>query len=378
MEDAQTVFRKSIRLLVGNVVGVGLFGLPYVFAQGGVGIGGLALLLAGFMSVVALMMYADMALHTKGHARFVGLMREHGGPGTGFVAAIATFGSLLGAMTAYILIGGTFLHTLVAPFMGGTLMTYRVIFFVLASIGVLGGTLTVISLQRWFIGLYTALILVLAMIAVPHIDTSHFTVIREGGNWLAVFGVTLFAFTGFGAVAEMRDILGRQKRLLFRSILAAMLFIAGVYTVFTFAVVGVTGMATTVEAIRGLSELLGPWVLFIGSAIGLFAVTTAFMTHGLALTNTWVYDYRFRYLVGWMLAVVPPFILFLFGAKDFIRVLEISGGVGVGLSGLVLIYAYEAMRRHPSAAKRMLAIPQALVLMVGVMYVLNIILPFIG
>lgn len=378
MEDTRSAFQKSIRLLLGNAIGVGIFGLPYVFAQSGMGIGLAALLLSGVMSTVALLMYADMALHTKGHARFVGLMRDHGGPGAGMVASIASFGSLLGAMTAYVVIGGTFMHTIVAPFLGGTLFLYRVLFFFIAALGVLGGTLTVQWLQRWLIGVYVMLMLALAVLAVPHIDMTHFVLVREGGNWLPIFGVTLFAFTGLGAVPEMRDALGRQKSRLLRASVLGMLLIAALYVIFSFAVVGVSGAATTVEALRGIGDVLGPWVLVIGSVIGLFAVLTAFLTHGLVITNTWVYDYRLRYLTGWALAVVPPFLFLLAGAKDFIRVIEMSGGVGIGLCGLVLVYAYEAMRRSPSTAKRMLAIPQSLVLLVGVMYVLNIVLPFIG
>lgn len=378
MEDAKSVMRRSVRLLVGNVVGVGMFGLPYVFAQAGFGVATIAFAVSWVLSLVVLFMYGDMVLLTKGRGRFVGIVRDHAGPLVGALAAVGFFGSLFGAMTAYIIVGGTFAHTLFAPFIGGTLATFRVVFFVVAAFGVLAGSMMVGKLQRLFITAYTALIVVLALVATPYADLSHFVFSHDGTSWIAPFGVALFAFTGFGAVPEMRDALGRHKHLLRRALVIGMLLIAALYAVFTTAVVGVTGLATTPEALKGLSELLGPAVLLIGSAIGLCTVMTAFLAHGVVMTNTWVYDYRLRYLVGWCLAVLLPFAVFLLGATDFIRVIEVTGGLGIGLCGLCTVFAYEAMRRHPSIAKRMLAIPQPLVLLTGVMFLVNMVLPFIG
>lgn len=364
--------------MVGNIIGVGLFGLPFVFAQAGFGVGTLAFALAGGLSLISLMMYADMVLHTKGRGRFVGMIHEHAGPAAGTVAAIGFFGSFLGAMVAYIIVGGTFAHTLFAPFLGGSLLLFRVLFFLVAAFGVLAGTMMVAKLQRIFMTIYLSLIVVLAIAAAPHADLSHFVFSHNGSSWIAPFGVALFAFTGFGAIPEMRDALGRNKAKIYKVILVGMAIIAAVYGVFVTAVVGVTGLATTPEALRGLSEILGPVMLLVGSAIGLCTVLTAFLSHGVVTTNTWAYDFRMRYVLGWFLAVIFPFLIFLSGARDFIRVLEVTGGVGIGLCGLCMVLAYEAMRRNPSVSKRMLAIPQPLVLLTGVMFVLNIILPFVG
>lgn len=371
MEEAQKVFWKSLRPLFGQIIGVGLFGLPYVFAQAGFAVGVVALLVSGAVCTLTLLMYADMAIVMNGHGRFVGMIREQTGPIGGFFAAVGLFGGLFGAMTAYLLLGGSFAYQLFSPLLSGTVAMYRVLFFVLAALTVFGGMMTVGRLQKYLIIAYLALIAILVVLAAPHVDVAHFTSIVPEKLFLP-FGVTLFALTGFAAVPEMRDVLGRRKHVLHRAVVVGMALIVALYLVFTTVVVGVTGKSTTPETLHGLAEVLGSGFVLLAAAIGLCTVFTAFVTHCLVLTNTLVYDYRLRYLVSWGIAVAVPIVLVLLGADDFIGVVNFTGGVFVGISGLVLIGAYERLRRRAQTSKRMLAIPQWLVFTAGCIFIVNI------
>lgn len=377
MEAERTAFFRSTRLLVGHVIGVGIFGLPYVVAQAGYSMGILALVVSGALSTAALLMYADMAIHTKGHARFVGFIRDQAGPIAGFFAALAHFGGIVGGMTAYILIGGTFAYEVFGEVVGGTVAFWRIAFFALSALAVFGGMLTVARLQKVLIALYVGLILVMAALAVPNIQIEHY-LSGTTATFFLPFGVALFAFTGMGAIPEMRDMLGRQKHLLRRSVITGTVAIGLLYVIFVTAVVGVTGLSTSPESLRGLAEVLGKGFLVLGSAVGLCTVTTAFMSHALSLTNTLVYDFRLRYLVSWAIAVTAPLIMILLGANDFIRIINVTGGAFIGLAGLMLIAAYEQMRRKPTTAKRMLAIPQWIVFLTGCGFAFNIALALFG
>lgn len=378
MEEAKKAFWRSVRPMVGQVVGVGMFGLPYVFAQAGFGVGMLALALSALVCTLTVLMYADMAVVTKGHGRFVGMVSEQTGPIGGLFAAIGHFGGLYGAMTAYLLIGGTFAYQVFSPFVGGTVAVYRALFFVFAVLVVFGGSMTVSRLQAYLMFAYLGLLALLAVLAVPHIDLDHYVLIADSEKFFLPFGVTLFAFTGFAAVPEMRDILGRHKHLLRRSVLTGMAFIVALYVLFITMVVGVTGKSTTPETIHGLVDVLGPTFVLLAAAIGLCTVLTAFVTQALSVTNTYVFDYRLRYLLSWALAVVVPLVLVFLGANDFIGVIDFTGGVFIGISGLVLISAYERLRRQAQIAKRMLAIPQWAVAIVGGIFILNIGLALFG
>lgn len=373
MEDARKVFWKSLRPFLGNVVGVGIFALPYVVAQAGFGVGVLAILLCGAASLVAYLLYADIALHTSGHARFVGLMRQYVGPFGGVLAAAAFFVSAFGTLVAYILVGGSFAHVLFAPIVGGGLLLYRVLFLLFGAVAMFGGMLTVMRVQKYIIAAYLVLVALMVVLAAPHVDVGNF-VLSTGSGVFLPFGVALFAFNGFGAVPEMRDVLGRHKHLLPRALTVGVGIVAALYIAFAAIIVGVSGLGTSQEALYGLAQVLGPAMLVIGSAIGLCTVGSAFMTHGVVTINTLTYDYRVRYFSAWAIAVLIPFAVVLLGSTDFVSVINITGGIGGGLMGLVLVTAYEKMRLHPHASKNLLTIPQWLVFLAGVVFLANIVL----
>lgn len=376
MEAARIAFRRSIRPLLGNVVGVGIFALPYAVAQTGLGVGVGAILVCGIASLVGFLMYADIALHTEGHARFVGLMRQYLGPLGALCAALAFFISVTGTLVAYILVGGSFAHVLFGPFIGGELLTYRLVFLAIGGVAMLGGLLSVTRIQRSIIAAYLVLMVLLIFFALPHVEMEHLTGYDPSSIFLP-FGVALFAFNGLSAVPEMRDVLGRHKRLLPRALVVGLGFVTLLYILFTAVVVGVSGSATSQEALYGLAQVIGPWILVLGAAIGLCTVGTAFMTHGLVATNTLVYDYRVRYLVGWAFVVLIPLSVVLFGSSDFVRVIHVTGGVGGGLVGLVVVAAYENMRRHPRVSKHLLVIPQWAVFAASLVFVGNIVFAFV-
>ncbi|MBI1907944.1 hypothetical protein HYS28_00820 [Candidatus Uhrbacteria bacterium] len=378
MEDAKKAFWASLRPMIGQVVGVGMFGLPFVFAQAGFGVGMVAFALSAVVCAVTVLMYADMAVLTKGHARFVGLIREHAGPVGAFFAAVGLFGGLYGAMTAYLIVGGSFAYQVFSPVLGGTVAFYRTLFFFLGALVVFGGMTTVARLQKYLIVAYVGLMALLAVLAAPHIDIDHYALAGDPEKFFLPFGVALFAFTGFGSVPEMRDALGRHKHLLRRSVLAGMAIIGLLYLVFVTAVVGVTGKATSVETIHGLADVLGPAFVLIAAAIGMCTVMTAFVTHALVMTNTYAFDYRLRYLVAWALTLFVPPVLVMVGADDFIGVIDFTGGVFIGITGLVLIATYETLRRKPQTAKRSLFVPRWAVLSAGLVFIANIVLALFG
>lgn len=367
MEDRTTVFWKSLRPFLGNVVGVGIFALPFTMAHAGFGVGVGAVLLCAAASAVAYLMYADIALHTSGHARFVGLMRQYVGPFGGVFAALAFFVSAVGTLTAYILVGGSFAHVVFAPLVGGGVFVYRMAFLFFSAIAMFGGLLTVMRLQKYIIAAYVVLVGLMIALALPHVDVARLVVSTGSGVFLPL-GVALFAFNGFGAVPEMRDILGRHASLLPRALLTGVALVTFLYVAFAAIVVGVSGAGTSQEALYGMAQVLGPVMLMVGSAIGLCTVGSAFMTHGVVVINTLTYDYRVRYLSAWAFAVMVPCAFVLMGSTNFVRVIEVTGGIGGGLVGLVLVAAYEKMRLHPGTAKNFLAIPQWAVFLTSVFF----------
>ena len=112
-----------------------------------------------------------------------------------------------------------------------------------------------------------------------------------------------------------------------------MIFVGILYFVFSFTVFGISGDTTTPDAISGLVGHIGEKVIFLGSLFGVMAISTSFLMLSTALIEIFHLDYGMGRKISWLLVVFPPLVLFLGGLRNFIDVLSLGGGVGVGVTG---------------------------------------------
>lgn len=75
-----------------------------------------------------------------------------------------------------------------------------------------------------------------------------------------------------------------------------------------------------------------------------------------------MFDYHVPRLVAWLAALGVPVGLFLIGARDFISMLGITGGVLAGLAGVLSVVMYGALLRKREVRRWQFALP-ALVIM---------------
>lgn len=376
MEDRRKVLWLGASPLIGTVVGVGIFGLPYVFSQAGYVFGLIQLIIVAALSLLTFYIYADLLAINRGHVRFVAVVSNQLGPFGRFMATVSYYGSMWGALLAYIIIGGQFLANVLNPLLRGEDFVYQVLFWLSASVCMVGGSLFVRQLQRLLIPVFFIMIAALTLFALPHLDIDYLAVMNPERVFLP-FGALIFAFSGFSAVPESRDALGRRKTFIRPALLLGVTLVGVLYALFTFAIVGMTGPFTSPQSVDGLRLAVGPWLSIFVSVIGLCTVFTAFVSVGNALMNSLIYDYRGRYLSSWWLTVTMPLCLFLFGARDFIDVIGTTGGLLGGLSGIVLLVAYERARLTAQLPKRALAIPQGLVALSFVVFAAMIILTIV-
>lgn len=376
MEDRSKALWQGARPLIGTVVGVGIFGLPYVFSQAGFGLGLLGLVLVAALSLISLCIFSDLLAVNKGHVRFVAVIGNQLGPVGRAVAALAFIGSLWGALLAYLIVGGEFVYTVLHPLIGGSLFQYQTVFWVVASACMIGGTLFVRRLQAVLIPLVFMMVVALALFALPQLHVEYLTTWQPEKSLLPL-GALIFAFTGFASVPEAREALGRRKTLMRPALVLAIGLIAVLYILFTVAILGLTGPFTSPQAVESLRLVAGPWLATFVSLLGLCTVFTAYISAGNALLNSLLNDFRGRFLSSWWLVVAIPLCLFLAGARDFIGVIGATGGLLGGLCGVVLVLAYEKARLSEKLPKRQLALPQLLVGLCFVLFVAMIVLTLI-
>ncbi len=324
---------------MGTMVGVGIFGIPFAFSKAGFWIGFSLLIFIGFITVLLNLMYGEVVLRTHEEHQITGYADKY--LGLWFKRAIF-FSVALGlysALLVYIVIAGEFLNNIFSSIFYASPTSYSLIFFIVLSILILRGIKRISWIEFFLMGLFVLVVLLIFGIGVSKINLSNLTGIHPE-FWLLPYGVLLFAFAGFSAIPIQRDILKGQENNLKKSILLAVLLAGALYLLFAFTVLGISGSATTPDAISGLYQFLGTNIIFLGSLFGILAVSTSFLMLGSAFLEMFQLDYDISKKWAWFLVVAPPLVLFLGGLRAFIDIISLAGSVAIGLEGIVLTFVY--------------------------------------
>lgn len=354
-------YLRAVATMVGSVVGVGVFGLPYVFSRSGSVLGMIVLLLLGAAMVGILFMFADVTAHTPGNHRFPGTVSIYLGPAWGRVASASITLGFWGAMLAYLVAGGRLLGSL-----AGTEGAAAEALFALglaAAVGALSyrGLKFVAGIEVWLLALLSFLFLFVALAALPHARLGHLTDTTVDGGLLALYGVVFFSLTGgLSAVPEMRSLLGR-KRSLSHAVFVGMLAVVALYTAFTLPVVAATGSGTSEFALDALIPLVGSSFKVVGTVLALVAIVSIFTVGSVELQNTLRYDAGLKRRSAWALAGAIPIVLYLVGIRSFIDILGFIGAVFAGVNGILVVMTYERMRSSKVCREHVcLEVPRAM------------------
>lgn len=330
---------QATAILVGTMVGVGIFGIPFSFAKAGFWIGFLFLVGIGLVTLLLDLMYGEIVLRTHDNHQLVGYTERYlGAPYKKiifFSLALNTYAALL----AYIIIAGDFLTNVLSPFFYVSPGYLSILFFIVASILILIGLRTVSWVELFLTILFTAVMFLIFGFGVNKINFSNFASINPE-LWFFPYGILLFAFGGLSAIPIQRQILVNREGLLKKSIIVAVLLVGTLYFLFSFTVFGISGETTSPNAIDGLTEFLGYPIVFLGSLFGILAVSTSYLMLGTAFVDIFRLDYSIRRIWSWLLVVGPPYVLFLGGLRNFIDVISLAGAVAVGLEAAILIFIF--------------------------------------
>jgi len=367
-------FFYATAVLVGTMVGVGVFGIPFSFAKAGFGVGFLFLLLTGFLTLVVDMMFGEVILRTHEKHQLVGYAGLYLGSLWKKVMFFALVLGTYAAMLAYIIIAGDFLTNIfsVLFFLPNTSYSYTVVL----SLALLSSLRRISAVELVLTSIFVIVVLLVFGFGVSKISFDNFQLVNYE-FWFLPYGVLLFAFAGMSAVPFQREILRGRERYLRRSIVWAVSMVGALYLIFAFTVVGVSGDITSPDAVTGLFDFLGNKIVVLGSIFGILAVGTSFLTLGEALKEVFMWDYGLKRGWAWLLVVLPPLSLFFLGLRTFIDVISLAGSLSIGLILLILIFIYMAAKtkgdREPeyklSISKWFLYLMAGL-FMAGIVYVL--------
>lgn len=345
-------YLKGIGLLVGMIFGAGVFALPFVIVKAGIFWGIFHFILTFSLMLFLHFLYSDIAYFCGGRRRFTGFVEMLLGAKAKWFAFFITIASYYGAFLVYGILGGIFASNISDNFLSPHF--FSILFLLTAGALVFLHFNKIAAINFYLTIPLLGLVVYLAIVASPFIKLSNFPLVffnfSPSFYWFLPYGVFLFAFAGFSALPEVRDIFSNLPRGNFRQAILISLLLVGVfYAIFIFTIIGVSGANTTEDALAGIASVLGQGALLVGSLIGFLAVFTSFIALGVDLKDIFHYDLRFPQFLAWLCVVAPPLLLFSLGAADFVKILGIIGAIGIGATGIFIVLMARKLANRLSA-----------------------------
>lgn len=358
-------FLLALATLIGTIIGGGIFGLPYVVAQAGVLLSLFYFIALGGVILLLHLMFGEISLRTTAKHRLIGYARIYLGDWAKTIVTFSTVVGIVGALLAYIILAGDFLYILLSSVntFSFSNAAFSIVFWAALSVFIVRGIQAIAKMELLMnIALFTAVGVIFAF-AAPHVALDNFVVFNSSVLFLP-YGVVLFAFIGLAAIPEIADLFkNRKERRNLDNLIVWSSVICGVlYVLFTLFVVGVSGTATSQDALSGLVPFLGEKVILLGAVFGLMAIAASFLVLGNYLKNSLRYDYKTPY--GWAVAVTifTPIVLFLLGLRDFISVIGLVGAMIAVLEGSVIALIFrKAQKRGDRVPEYELRFPYILI-----------------
>lgn len=330
----------AISTLIGTIIGAGIFSIPYVFAQAGVLIGTINLLVLGTAVIILYFYIGEVTLRTKGNHQLTGYARKYlGKTGKSLMTFVMMF-AIYGALIAYIIGVGKAL----AAITNLSSLPLSIGFFILVSLAIYTGLKAVKKSELWLNVILLVVVITICFLIAPKINLSNLAAFDFSMIFMP-YGVIFFALAGSVAIPEMKEILIDNKKQLKKAIFIGSIIPIIIYFLFALIIVGVTGINTTEIATIGLGNMFGKTMIILGNLFAVFAMATSFLTLGLALKEMYWYDYKINKQVAWLLTCIPPFLIFLFLAKSFIQVIGLTGGIAMSLEGILLVLIFNRAKK---------------------------------
>ena len=309
--------------------------MPYAASQSGFFVALMWLAVLGLVMTVVHLMQGEVLLRTEARHRLPGLARTYIGAWAGRSLLASEVVGLSASLLIYIVLGAAFLDAL---FPGNQNIVFlAVAFWCVFTIPEIFGLRVLAGLELVLTGALLVFLVAVTFFLVPHVAAPNLVSVAAPRLFLP-YGVTLFALFGISGIPLVREVFGSSKGL-GRVIVVGTALPVVLYAFFVFAVVGVTGQATSPEAIFGLGKMFGYPMVAAGAVMGLLAVSTSYLTLAAYVRDEIRLDLRIPRITSLGILVIP-IAAFLLGVRDFIAIAAIAGTIIGAVDGSMVAYMW--------------------------------------
>lgn len=352
MAGALGAWLKAYGFFTGGVIGVGVFGLPAALVLAGLPAFLTHLVIVGFLVWWLHRCFLAVVLETPGRHRLPGYARRYLGQPGYAVTALANLLGLVGALVAYLIAGGIFLHLLLGQLVPLSPFAAVSAYVFPGALLLFWGLRSLPALELVILFLFLVVLGGLPLLAGDAFSFSRLPLVGEPTSALLPYGVLLFAFWGVSLIPETAELSRRSWPRSHAVITAGLLTAAVAYLLFAMFVAGVTGPATTEDALTGIRQVLGDGVVFFTLVFGLLTTFSSYLALGLTLLKTLTLDFSVPRFPAWALVVLVPLTFVLWGTPGLLSVLALTGAVFLGIEGLMVLAMRWVLARSSARQRR--------------------------
>ena len=339
-------FYFALAILIGTIVGAGIFGIPYTIQKSGIIPGLFYFFILGGAVLLLHLFFGEIVLRTKEKHRLIGYSQKYLGNWGKVLITISTIVGLVGTLLAYIILGGNFLKILFSPWLNLNSFYFSLFFWLILVYFIFRGIKLIAPTELLTNFIFFSILFFIFCFALPKINLQNFSPINLSNIFLP-YGVILFALAGWTAIPEIGEILKtpeerrNYKKVIITSILIAIFF----YLFFALTVVGVSGKNTSAEGLQGLLPFLGPKIIFFGAFAAVITLADSFLVIALYLRNALIYDYKFPKWISAFFTTALPLILFLIGFRGFIETIGFVGTIIGVTEGVIIVLIFKNIKK---------------------------------
>ena len=332
---SQIIFPAS--LLATTIIGAGMFALPFLFNKAGIGTGIFYLIFFGVVLALIHLMYADIIVRTPENRRFPGYARIYLGK-FGYWSSIfmAIFGALL-ALTIYLILSPSFIK-LILPAVPNIYAIF--IFWIFGTLAIFFSiNELVISGFLIFLGIVVIIFTIFGFGLVNGLDKITAVPLFNFSNIFLPFGAVLFSMYGRSAIPTLLGYFRNNGQSPVKSkwpIIIGSITPAIIYVIFVFGILGLSDDISE-DAVSGLVGNLPIVILWILGILGTISLWSTYIVIGRDIKKSLEHDFNFPLVLSGAVVLFIPILLYIVGFQSFLKLVEFSGAIIIGLEGIYII-----------------------------------------
>jgi len=358
--------------LVGMIIGVGFFSLPYITLKIGFPLMFFYFLVLGTIVTIIHLIFGKLALDTPDFKRFPGFAKFYLGKLGERIALVSSIIGGLGGLLAYLIVGSAFLESLLSSFLNIGTNNFIFLYFFLGSFFVFSGIKSISQLSFWFLNFFFLLLVIMfnrfsSTIQISNLFLGSANTIKE---FFLPYGAVLYSLWGVSLIPNIEEMLRGKKQLIGKTILFATLIPIIIYLCFIYLILGLTGVNTTETALIGLESHIGAGMVNLLLILGFLTTFTSYVASGLVLKQIFIYDFKIKEGLAWFITCFTPLVCFLAGLNNFIGIISLVGGIGLSLNGILIILMYKKSinKKEGTNRKYFWFSPLIIIFILGIIY----------